>query len=235
MKNYDHKIALDDLLDMSHYLTSGITSYTSAAQKAGTSIEQLAEMLKDIANENNPKSRFSDLDVDEYIPDFESTNYRAKNLRDMEKAMNANRVIILPVAVSLAAANTNEIYVSACVINYDMLDKGVFEYGQVPIDPCLLDTGSVLAGHIRLDNGTVEWLNRELYEDCCQTAMLLTMSGVEVFMPRAIEGEALLEPCVAEMQQVTLTDLPKTLFVASLKRLQENAHKELNLKESDES
>jgi len=150
--------------------------------------------------------------------------------------MNANRVIVLPVAVLRAAKRgVTSIYASACVINYDTLDNGIFEYGQVAINPCSLEEGTVLAGHIKLNDGNIEWLNRKLYEDCCQSAMLLTMLGVEVYMAEAIDSEKLMEGYIAEMRQVTLTDLPETLFVASLKRLQEDTHKELSLNDLSEN
>jgi len=237
MRNYDYnKNVLGDISDLMYYMSSGVLNYSSVAKKTGISIAELSKMLQDIAGENTPKSKFHDLDIDEYLPDFESTNYRRDNLRAMERAMNATRAIVLPIAVSRAVPEgVAVVYVSACVINYDALDNGIFEYGQVPVDPCILEEGTALAGHMKLDDGApISWLNRELYEDCCQTAMLLTMSGVEVFMPEAIDSEELMEEYSAEMRLVTLTDLPKTLFVASLKRLQEDAQKELSLNDSNE-
>jgi len=75
MRNCNHKLAIEEISDLMHYMSSGLLNYTSVAKKTGFSIEELSSLLKNIAEENAPKSKFHDLDIDGYLSDFESTNY----------------------------------------------------------------------------------------------------------------------------------------------------------------
>ena len=228
MRNYDPQENIKEIGDLLYAISGGAMSFAKAAQKAGVNVEELSDMLSDIVAENSPKSRFRDLPSQLDYEQLITTDYNAGRLKRMDRVLNANRVIVLPVAVGRYGS---KVYVSPCVINLDTLDHEL-TYCEISADPYILEDGTAMAGGIFFTTGRIEWLNKRVYEDCRQAALFLTMSGIEVYMPKAIENGEYLDSSSAETVSIDLTCLPKALFVASLTRLKENAHKELNLSES---